>query len=266
MKLSEMVIQLSSVDDETLDKIEEYEKEGKFNEHLDAVLAPYTPVGADFEYIPKASLKHFFQKKFIIKPFCNYANKLFKTEVVGRENLAALKGKGSIVCCNHVNKLDCVAVKYACRPHETYMTAAEFNNMEGFLGDMMRLGGMMPMGTSFSAQKNFDSAVGKILGDGGFVTFFPERAEWWGYEKPRPLLPGAYHYAVKFGVPVVPVFITFRETSASRADRKGLKQFVVNIAPPIYPDEKLDDAGKRKYLMDKNAEVWQKIYDDFYGR
>lgn len=264
MKLSEMVIQLSSVDDETLDKIAQYEKEGRFNEHLEGSLAPYTPVGADYNYLPKTTLKGLLQKQFIVKPFCRCANKLFKTEVIGSENLARVKG--AIVCCNHVNKLDCVAVQYACRPRKTYMTAAEFNNMEGFLGDMMRLGGMMPMSTSFSAQKNFDAAISKILDDGNFVTFFPERAEWWGYEKPRPLLPGAYHYAVKFGVPIIPIFITFRETAASRADRKGLKQFVINIAPPIYADEKLSDAEKRKYLQDKNAEAWQKIYDGFYGK
>lgn len=263
-KIKKLAIALASVDDATLDKIDILEKEGRYNEHTDVASAPYREVGGDYDYFPKTTPKTAFQKRFIISPFRKFTNKLFGTEVTGREKLDSVHG--AILCCNHVNKLDCMAIQFACRPRRTFFTAAQFNNMTGFLGDMMRLGGMLPMGESYSALKNLDMAIEKIVGRGDFVTFFPERAEWWGYEKPRPLSAGAFRFAVKNNVPVIPLFITFRQTAASKADRKGLKQFVVNISDPIYPPENICPEAAKTYLMSHTAEAWEKIYDEFYVR
>lgn len=255
---------LSATDDKTLDKISEYESMGRFNDHLEDSIAPYKAVSGNFEYLPKKTFKMFLQKTFIVNPFCRYANKVFGTKVCGRENLKGLNG--AIVCCNHINKLDCVAVQYALKPKKTYITAAEFNNMDSFLGDMMRLGGMLPMGESFAAMKNIDGVITKLLNEGNFILFYPERAEWWGYEKPRPLLNGAYHFAVKNNVPVLPLFITFNKTEASEKDRKGLKQFVVNIGKPLYPPTGISSAQKKEWLKNENYKTNCRIYENFYGR
>ncbi len=262
--IKKYVQMLSATDDKTLDKICEYEKQGKLNEHLDDVIAPYKPVDGTYNYFPKLTIKTFFQKHFIVAPFRRYSNKVFQTKVVGRENLKGVKS--AIVCSNHVNKLDCMAIQYALKPHKTYMTAAQFNNMEGFLGDMMRLGGMMPMGDSFPAMKNLDEAIAKLLKSGNYVAFFPERAEWWGYEKPRPLLNGAYHFAVKNNVPIIPVFITFNQTEASKKDRKGMKQFVVNIGKPIHAPKGLNAGEAKEWLKEQNYKTNCEIYEQFYGK
>lgn len=261
--LAELLVKVSP---ETLDKIAEYEAQGRYNEHLDSLDgAVFTPVDGSYEYLPKThQFKRFLQKRFIVKPFMKYANKLFKTQVVGRENMQGLRS--AIVCCNHVNKLDCMAICQALKPKKVYTSAAQFNNMEGFLGDMMRVGGMLPMSDNYSAMKNFDKTVTTLLQKGNFVTFYPESSEWWCYEKPRPLFPGAYRFAAKNQVPVLPVFITFRQTKQSSADRTALKQFIVNIGKPIYPDSSLSVREAAERMRLQNGLAWKEIYETFYQK
>ncbi len=265
--IKKYVNMLANTDLQTLEKIKEYEKAGKFNEHLDTNPAPYIPVDKNFQYIPKnifKKLDYFFKRIFVVNRVERCANKLFQTEVIGKENLQGLKS--AVVCCNHVNKLDCMVVRHALRPHKTYFTAAEFNNMKGFLGDMMRAGGLLPMSANFSAQKNFFESVKQLLDKGNFITFFPERAEWWGYEKPRPHETGAYHIAVKNNVPILPIFITFKQTKASIESETGIKQFIVNILKPIYPDNSVAVKENIDKMRNQCLQKYKQCYEEFYKK
>ncbi len=265
---------LAATDPATIEKIKQFEKEGKFNEHLNPAVGEYIPVDGNYKYIetnPFKRFANFFKRLFVVRPFLRYTNKMFQTEVTGRENLKAIKKSGCIVCCNHVNKLDCAAVIYALRGKKVYTTGAEFNNMQGFLGDMMRVGGLLPLSTSYGAMKNLDATIAKLLKRGNAVTFYPERAEWWGYEKPRPLFSGAFKYAIKNNVPVLPVFITFKslngaESSASREDGTQLKRFVVNILPPLFPSGRQSPKDEVLRLKDGCADEWKNCYESFYKK
>lgn len=256
---------LSATTPEALKKIAEYEAEGRLNEHPEGMFAPaYRAVTGDYRYLTANPFKNMytaFCRQFIVKPFMRYTNKLLRTEVRGEENLEGIRG--AIVCCNHVNKLDCMAIAYALN-RRTYTTAAEFNNMSGFLGDMMRVGGMLPLSADYRAMANLDRAISKLLDKGKYITFFPEGSEWWCYEKPRPQLIGAYRYAVKNGVPVVPVFITFKPTPESESQETGLKQFIVNILPPVYADLSLPPKQAALKMRDECADAWAKMYAQFY--
>lgn len=258
---------LSATTAETLERIKAYEVDGRFHDHPDGMLTPdYMPVDAGYVYLPRNPLKKLARlaaRVFVVRPFMRQTNRLFRTEVRGRQYLKGING--AIVCCNHVNKLDCMAVCRALKGKSVYTTAAEFNNMRGFLGDMMRAGGMLPLSGNYAAMKHLDGTIGRLLKRGSFITFFPEGSEWWGYEKPRPQLAGAYRYAVKYGVPVVPVFITFRPTAASEASETGLKQFVVNILPPVYADAALPRKQAALKMRDSCAALWEKAYASFYG-
>lgn len=257
---------LSATNKETLEKISSLESENKLNEHVDAIdMSNLIPVDENYEYFPKKGrFKRFLQRIFIVNPFMRYTNKkIFHTKVIGKENIKGIKK--AIICSNHVNKLDCMAINYALRPKKVFTSAAPFNSFGGFLGDMMRVGGMIPMSDSFTAMKKFDATVKKLLDGNKFVTFFPERAEWWCYKKPRPLFSGAYKYAVKNDVPVIPVFITYTENAAHAADPTLPPDFVVNIGKPIYPDSSLAPKQRAEDLLSKNASAWQEIYASAYG-
>ncbi len=257
---------LSATTPETLEKMKELEADGRFYDHPDGKLTPeYIAVDGKYKYVTHNPLKksmHFFERLLVVNPFIRHTNKLFQTEVRGRENLKGIKS--AIVCCNHVNKLDCTAITYALKGKKVYTTAAEFNNMCGFLGDMMRVGGMLPLSSNYHAMKNFDKAVTRLLKKGGFITFFPEGSEWWGYEKPRPQFIGAYKYAVKNNVPVLPLFITFKDTPASRASETGLKQFIVNILPPIYADKDLPRKQAARTMLSECETRWEQTYNEYY--
>lgn len=266
-KIKKLANALAVADEETLKKIDEYESAGKFNDHLDTNPAPFIPVDGNYQYLPEAfgkKIKRFFQRTFLVAPFRRYTNKkLFKTVVCGKENLKGIKN--AVVVCNHVNKLDSMAIEHALFPRKVYFTTAEFNNMQGFLGDMMRAGRILPMSENFAAQKNFFDATTRLLRSGNFVTFFPESAEWWLYEKPRPHKNGAYHMAVKNNVPVVPIFITFKPFEG-KTKRSDIKQFFVNILKPIYPNNNLSNKENIEAMRAKAETSWQEIYDIFYNK
>ena len=40
---------------------------------------------------------------------------------------------------------------------------------------------------------------------------------------------------------------------------------IVNIEEPIYPDMNLSQKENTEILLNKNYEIWKKIYEDFYG-
>ena len=256
---------LTSTDYATLEKIKQFEKEGKLNNHLDSNPESYLPVDEKFEYLPKnifVRFDRFLKRKLFVDALMHETNKLFQTEVVGKENIKDIDC--AIVCSNHINKLDSLAIQFALKPHKTYFTAAEFNNMSGFVGEMMRADRMLPMSSNIAAQRNFLKTISELMKKKCYVTFFPEGSEWWCYEKPRPQLNGAYNVAVKNGVPVIPIFITFKQTEASRKSPLGLKKFIINILKPIYPDSMLSLKQNIEQMKASCEKCWQETYNKFY--
>ena len=203
---------------EVIKNIEEFEKKGLFSEHVDPINPDMIlPVGDNFPYLKKPlrlRIKYFFIYNFIVKIFEPRELKRMGYKVVGRENLKGIKR--AIVTSNHINKLDCTLNRHALKGHKLYITAADFNNMKGLLGDIMRASRMMPLGNTMAGMKNFDNAVNTLLKKNNYVLFYPERSEWWCYKKPRPMMNGAFHFAVKNNVPIIPNFITFKENGTAK--------------------------------------------------
>ena len=55
-------------------------------------------------------------------------------------------------------------------------------------------------------------AADTILKRGDFILIYPEQSLWWNYEKPKPLKNGAYKIASRSNVPVIPIFITMKDS------------------------------------------------------
>lgn len=200
---------------DVLAQIARCEAAGTFDVHVDPIPRELTlPVDESYRYVGHRTffegVKYRLEKLFCVWPFTWYENTfVLKTRYVGRENLRGLRA--AVLTCNHVDKFDCLAVKYGARPHRTYVMAADFNNMRGFLGEMMRAGDMVPLNTTMHGRMQFARVVEEILTRRKkFLLVYPEASMWWHYEKPRPYKDGAFSFAAKYGVPVVPQFITFR--------------------------------------------------------
>lgn len=156
------------------------------------------------------------------------------TKVVGKKNLRALKKSGAISVCNHVHNLDTLIMKNALGPFRVFHTGNYYLLKRGWLGRLFKAGGFLPVGTGVGDMRRLQEAVGSLVKEGKIVNFYPEHALWPRYEKLRPFKPGAFRYAVKFGVPVLPVFIEMRMTRLRRFFHMK-KKMIVHILPPLYP-------------------------------
>ncbi len=253
---------------QVLSDIEKYELSGEFDKHVDPIDENMSlPVDEDFPYIPKGALKakYAVERFFYVNPFINKANKqILGTRVFGRENLEGVDA--AIITCNHVNKFDCLAVKHAAKGHNVYVIGAKFNNMQGFMGEMMRAGGLLPLSDNMTAMKNFNKAVTQRLKQKNYVLCYPEQAMWWNYEKPRPFKDGAFSLAVMNNVPVIPMFITFRPTGAFDANGIEIKHMSVHIMPPIYPDSSLPRRQSVQAIKQKNYLMCCEKYEEIYEK
>ncbi len=186
-----------------------------------------------------------------------FSRLFFGTRVKGRENLKGIKG--AICISNHVHWLDTLFVKQAVGHYRSYHTAAPWNNRKGAGGAIMRAAGLVPFASGFTATKNFNAYLKKIISKGAIVNFYPEASLWLRYERPRPFKSGAFRYAAAFGVPVVPLFITFGPKK-----RFGKKKVTVNILPPVYPDERMDYRSRAEKCALECYEAWYRKYEEFY--
>ena len=255
---------------DVLHAIEDCEKKGTFDIHVDPIPEELIiPVTENYHYPTKRTLwekiKFALQKFFIVKPFILYTTQhTQKLRVVGRENLRGLRA--AVLTCNHVDKFDCLAVKHGARGHRTFVVAAPFNNMKGFLGEMMRAGDMLPMNTTMHGTASFNKEVEHILTKRrDFLLIYPEASMWWHYKKPRPYKDGGFYIAEKYGVPVVPQFITYRESGKKDAEGIDIPYFTLHIAKPIYPKKELSKQENIKYLRESAFEPCRKFYEEAYG-
>ncbi len=253
---------------QVLADIQKYERLGEFDRHIDPIDESLClPVDENFPYIPHGCLKikYALERFFCVNPFIKKVNKrILCTEVHGRENLEGVDS--AMLICNHVNKFDCLAVKHAAHGHNVYVIGAKFNNMKGFMGEMMRAGGLLPLSDSPAAMKSFNKAVTKRLADKNYVLCYPEQAMWWNYEKPRPYKDGAFSLAVINGVPIVPMFITFRHTGELDANGIEIKHMSVHIMPPIYPDTSLSRRACVKAMREQSYAACCAKYEEVYGK
>lgn len=252
---------------EILSNIERLERTRDFHNHAQPPNTIIKKVTPNYDYLRKGFFKQL-GSRFAIPIFSlaglacsNY----FQMKIIGKENLKEIKNQGAIVTTNHINDFDCALIKHAVKHRRIFYTVGEFNNYHGFFGSLLRAAGTLPLSDSPQCMKNLTNAIGQILQDKNIIVFYPEGALWWCYEKPRPLVSGAYHYAVKNNVPILPIFFTFIN---KRKRKNGIytKKFVLHIGKPIYPDPKLNQKENIKNMMDKNFEFNKTTYETFYNR
>src|SRR5574344_249409 len=248
------------------------EKEQKFDTHVDPIdYSIAMPVDSSFHYFPvglKERLARWAPMTFGVDEFMvKVAHKWEELDVVGRQHIIGIKS--AIVLFNHVQMFDFIPFKKAMKGHYTHFVAAPFNNMKGKFGDAIRAAGMMPMPNDFLKDlRYFESNIKRALEKHHYVTVYPEQSEWWYYEKPRPFKDGAFAWAVKFNVPVIPCFITFkpRKHPDPTPDHMYPRGMTVHILKPIYPNVNADPKAERIRLRDEAFNACKACYESYYGK
>ena len=259
-----------------LKKIEEFEKNGDFDIDVeeDPPTIPLAP--EDVDYLRKKStskikskIANHMGKRFLDDLLKD--NKLIIKEIKGLENLQNV-GTGAILTCNHFNPFDSFAIEKAFiesgenknRKLFKVIREGNYTNFPGLYGFFFRNCDTLPLSSNTQTMIEFLKAVDTILQRKDFVLIYPEQSMWWNYKKPKPLKNGAFRFAARNNVPVIPIFITMEDSNIIGEDGFFVQEYIINIGEPIYPDRNLSEKENANIMKEKNAEVWKNIYEDFY--
>ena len=101
----------------------------------------------------------------------------------------------------------------------------------------------------------FMKAVDTILQRGDCILIYPEQSMWWNYTKPKPLKIGAYKFAARNNVPIIPIFITMRDSDIVGDDGFPVQEYYINIEAPIYPTDGMAEKENAEEMKEKNADI-----------
>ena len=259
-----------------LEKIERYESEGRFDEDVEDDPPGRTIMPGEVDYTQKklktrlsAKLSYIVAKRYLNSIVRK--RQLIVKEIRGSENLAALK-TGAVITCNHFNAMDSFAMQLAFmsanqKDKKMFRVIREGNytSFPGFFGFLMRHFYTLPLSSNLQTQMEFIRAVDTLLQDGNFVLVYPEQSMWWNYRKPKPLKEGAFYFAAKNRLPVVPCFITMEDSEIAGDDGFPIQEYTIHIGKPIMPDPDKSARLNTKAMMAENYELWKDIYESEYN-
>lgn len=198
--------------------------------------------------------------------------KIIVKDIIGTENLSGLK-TGAIMTCNHFNAYDSFAIQMAYEASISnwkkkrfyrVIKEANYTSFPGFYGFLMRHCYTLPLSSSPKAMGEMMKSVDTLLKGGHLVLVYPEQSMWWNYRKPKPLKKGAYRFAVKSNVPIVPCFITMQDSNIVDDDGFKVQEYTIHIEKPIYPKEGVSQGDNMDYLLEENYRIWKNIYEATY--
>ncbi len=172
---------------------------------------------------------------FIAIPLLSLVSRLFfGLKIVGKKNLRYLKG-GAVTVTNHIHMLDSPMVACTLFPRKPFFATLKANFEIPVVRRLIRLLGGVPIPESPKAMHAFMESMRAQLEKGRIVHFYPEASLWPWYDKLRPFRNGAFHLAVKSGVPVLPMVFTFRKPGRLLARLRKKPLITLHIGMPEYP-------------------------------
>ena len=279
---------------ELVKKIEKYEREGRFDEDVEEDPPSRMIMPDEVDYLRKNPISKVKTRiahekaKVFLKTILDKKIMIIK-DIKGIENWQKLK-TGAIVTCNHFNAFDSFAIQEAYHASKMWpkkkfyrvIREGNYTSFPGFFGELMRHFYTLPLSSNMKTMVKFTEATNTLLQQGNFVLFYPEQAMWWNYRKPRPLKPGAFKFAVKNNVPVLPCFITMKDSDILGEDlRREIKDFdvsenfvpdgyyvqeyTIHIGEPIYSDPSRTPKENMELMANKNFKIWRDIYEKEYN-
>lgn len=259
-----------------LEKIAKYEREGRFDEDVEEDPPGREIQPGEVDWLGKKFTSRL-QYKFAYALAKRYLNNILDTQqmivkdIVGLENLRELES-GAVITCNHFNAFDSFAIQIAYeysghKKRQFYRIIREGNytSFPGFFGYLMRHFHTLPLASNPKTMREFTIATKTLLEDGHFILIYPEQSMWWNYRKPKPLKPGGFYLAAKNRVPVLPCFITMKDSNVIGEDGFPVQEYTIHIEKPIYPDEGATTRANTEMLAEENSRVWREIYEREYG-
>lgn len=260
-----------------LKKVEQYELEGRFDE--DTNINPPAPVlePEDIDYLKEKA-----SNKLLKTPIATFIGKLYfnnsekKKQVIikdiyGLDNLENLN-TGGIITSNHFNPFEALTIEKVFleskigKKHKLYAVIREGNytNFSGIYGFLFKNCNTLPLSSNHQTMRKFYNAIETLLKRGDFILIYPEQSMWWNYKKPKPLKDGAYRFACRYNVPIIPFFITTKDSEIIDDAGFPVLEYYINIGKPIYKNDNLTDKENINNMRKENFLVWKNVYENFY--
>ncbi|MGI6004585.1 MAG: lysophospholipid acyltransferase family protein [Christensenellales bacterium] len=187
--------------------------------------------------VPDALMPTYGLQRFAKAVLYGHHKIFFGLRVHGAQNLDGLENTGLISICNHVHMLDCAMLGSLFKSRPVAFPTLQQNLDMFFVGRYLvrNLGGF-PVAGTVAAQKTFNRIVEKLLDDGTVVHFFPEGHRIDYDTRLREFQRGAFYFAYRCRVPIVPMIITFREKDGIRRLFRRKPSIDLHVLPPVYPD------------------------------
>ena len=256
-------------------KIAEYERTGRFSEDVeqDPPSKPLLP--EDIDYLRRTRLERL-KTKLAFRSAHMLVDRLIANrqfiikEMRGLEHFKALDS-GAVITCNHFHAFDSFAIQLVYEAAEQnertffrVIREGNYTSFPGFYGFLMRHCNTLPLSSDIRTMKKFIEATNTLLKEGHFVLIYPEQSMWWNYRKPKPLKDGAFTFAARNNVPVLPCFITMKDTDIPGEGGFPVQEYTVHVSAPIYPDPNLSYRKNVEMLKDQNYAIWKEIYEREY--
>ena len=184
--------------------------------------------------------QHFLAYALVFGPFFIVNSLRYGLRFEGREVLRKyrkeLKG-GAVSVSNHCYRWDGMAIAEALRRH--IWIPMLHDHFQGPDRWYLRYFGGIPLSDgSLSATRAFNNAFDEHHRRGEWVHVFPEARNWHFYKPVRPFQKGAFTMAYRWGVPVVPISISYRKRKGicRLFDKAEIPLITVRIGEPIFPD------------------------------
>lgn len=263
---------------ENQDKIDFLERAGLFYLDIndDSPSPPLEPNNIDYTKSKKINrirsyvatkIGEIFAKKVIKK------KALIVKDFVGLENMENLN-TGAIITCNHFNPFDSFSVELAFRAcgqikkRKMFVVIREGNytNFPGLYGFLFRNCDTLPLSSITKTMAKFLKAIDTILRRGDYVLIFPEQSMWWNYKQPKPPKDGAFKFAVKSNVPVLPSFITMKDSNVIGEDGMPVQEYTIHFGKPLYPDKTLTPKENIEAIRQANYKFCKETYEKVYKK
>ena len=191
-------------------------------------------------------------------------------EIRGMEKLRGVNGP-AFITCNHFNPFDNGILRRMALDagRGRLWAVSEGTNfvMGGLQGFVLRNIDVIPIINEPSYMNGkFCELLQRQLDRNRFILIYPEQEMWFNYRKPRPGKRGAFLFAARFNVPVIPCFIEMQELPRMVTPQFHNVKLILHILDPIYPDPALSPRENSFRMCEQDYEEKKQAYQRSYGK
>ena len=187
-------------------------------------------------------------------------------KIEGRENLNKV-GDEYITVANHINMIDCAMITLSIFPRIPYFLTLQSNLEIPFIKYLVMFFRGIPIPRTVAGKEKMVNTIDGLLKRGEVVGIYPEGHLMPYYDGIREFKNGAFNFAVKNQVPILPIVFTYREPEGIIKKFKKRPFITLTILKPEYPKpemskqnvEELKNRVQRKMRLERKI---KKLYNE----